>query len=195
MTMIVAMSGRKQSGKNVTCSFLRNVYGHDYSVGVYAFADKLKEFCRDYLGIDEKLLWGTDEDKNTKVAHIRWENWPITNDNYGPMTIREILQQFGTNIMRRMYEDVWVHALLRQVEKDKPELALISDMRFPSETQAVWAKKGYCVRLTRKISDDAHESETALDNTKLDFTIDNANLSLDETLSQAVTLVGNLLKK
>ena len=84
----------------------------------------------------------------------------------GQMTAREIMQVVGTDIFRQYFDDnIWVNATLRQINKDKPKIALISDVRFPSEVDAVINSGGYIVRLLRDVCKaDPHESETALDN-------------------------------
>ena len=42
----------------------------------YAFATPLKEMCVGLFGIPRELVYGTDEQKNTLVEHLRWENMP-----------------------------------------------------------------------------------------------------------------------
>lgn len=41
----------------------------------YAFADKLKELAVDILGLDPKLVYGSQKDKEQK-SHLRWEDMP-----------------------------------------------------------------------------------------------------------------------
>ena len=98
---------------------------------IYAFADVLKEFAVDVLGLEHNQVYGTNEEKNSPT-HLLWENTP-TGNNKGPMTGREVLQYFGSDICRKMYENFLFDACIRRIKKDKPELALISDVRFPIE--------------------------------------------------------------
>jgi hypothetical protein len=83
----------------------------------------------------------------------------------GFMSGRDLMQVFGTDIMRKMFSDtVWVNALFRAIEKDNPAIALIPDMRFPSEFVPLHEKGARVIRLTRDVSQgDFHASETALD--------------------------------
>lgn len=83
----------------------------------------------------------------------------------GKMTARELMQVFGTDIMRRMFSDrIWVNSFFRAVERDKPDVALIPDMRFPSELTPLVEGGAHIIRLMRDIgSKDQHPSETALD--------------------------------
>ena len=55
----------------------------------------------------------------------------------GFMTGREVLQYVGTNIFRKMYNNVWVDATLRLIQEEQPELAIIADVRFPNEVEGV----------------------------------------------------------
>ena len=42
----------------------------------YAFADKLKEIAISMFGIQRELAYGTDEQKNTIIPYLLWENMP-----------------------------------------------------------------------------------------------------------------------
>ena len=126
---------------------------------IYAFADVLKEFAVDVLGLEYNQVYGTNEEKNSPT-HLLWENMP-TGNNKGPMTGREILQYFGSDICRKMYENIWFDACIRRIRKDKPELALISDVRFPNEIKGVQNEGGVVFGLPRDIVNgkDTHRSE------------------------------------
>jgi len=126
---------------------------------IYAFADVLKEFAVDVLGLEPNQVYGTNEEKNSPT-HLLWENMP-TGNNKGPMTGREVLQYFGSDICRKMYENIWFDACIRRIKKDKPELALISDVRFPNEIKGVQDEGGIVFGLPRDIvnGQDTHSSE------------------------------------
>ena len=126
---------------------------------IYAFADVLKEFAVDVLGLEYNQVYGTNEEKNSPT-HLLWENMP-TGNNKGPMTGREVLQYFGSDICRKMYENIWFDACVRRIRKDKPELALISDVRFPNEITGIQKEGGIVFGLPRDIVNgkDTHSSE------------------------------------
>ena len=147
---------------------------------IYAFADVLKEFAVDVLGLEYNQVYGTNEEKNSPT-HLRWENMPgvvvekvftrrsyysyedeitgITCHQPGPMTGREVLQYFGSDICRKMYENIWFDACIRRIRKDNPELALISDVRFPNEIRGVQNEGGIVFGLPRDLFNDSHKSE------------------------------------
>jgi len=124
---------------------------------IYAFADVLKEFAVDVLGLEHNQVYGTNEEKNSPT-HLLWENMP-TGNNKGPMTGREVLQYFGSDICRKMYENIWFDACIRRIRKDKPELALISDVRFSNEIKGVQDEGGVVFGLPRDLFNDSHKSE------------------------------------
>lgn len=164
-------------------------------------------------------------------------------------TVREILQQVGTEFGRNLSPNIWVNGLFSNYKSPchnaetkepcscmgvmcmKPVNWIITDMRFPNELEAVKKRKGITIRVNRwvknelteeeaadlyvtgdtqvfgvddngvesriRIAEDFnnfsrfvtelpesnHESETALDNFKLDYTLDN-NGTLEELIEK-----------
>jgi len=143
---------------------------------VYSFADTLKEFCINVLGLSKEQVYGTDKEKNTFTKYL-WNNFPLSvRFRYrikglftsffrtGHMTARELMQVIGTDVGRRMFcESIWVDATISRIKKDKPKVALIRDVRFKSEIDAIIKNGGFIIRLERKISNDSHPSEIDLD--------------------------------
>jgi hypothetical protein len=247
---ILALSGRKQAGKDTCYKFLRSlceslpralpdVVDLPKSIGHFYYADALKRMCVDILGCPEELVYGTDAQKNTRVPHLIWENFPVpvyellggrtyvistdlidkqpqfpfravpdpgedgdrlffmlqtelvVSDKQswpkrkrGPMTVREVLQYWGSEVFRRQYENVWADACIRAIFRSGVELAVITDCRFPNEVSAAQSAGGKVVRLTRVMfPEDTHISETALDKKNYDWSyfdavIDNAEMSI-----------------
>lgn len=224
MTKIIAFGHFKQSGKSTSCDFLSSVirnrynnntdfYGNDIiknlehnmcAVQIYSFADKLKQFCHEVLGLTYDQVYGDDIAKSS-LTHLRWEDMPgvISNEqlwiylkrlklsqpidellvyhNPGPMTAREVMQYFGTGICRKMYSNVWIDACLRQIKKDDCVYALIADCRFINEAQAVQAAGGKVFKfLRRPFPDDNHASEIDMINYEADAVIDNRDMTVDQ---------------
>lgn len=194
---------------------------------IYSFADPLKEFCINVLGLTHEQCYGTNEQKNA-LTHLKWENMPgvimveCIEEEWGnilcdwlpekkdyesgevnkaisrinllchesaSMTVREVLQFFGTDVCRRMYDNVWADACVRKIEREESEFAIVADCRFPNEVEAVQNAGGKVIRLTRHISEDAHESELILDKEnfdwdKFDLIIDNKNLTIMESTAK-----------
>ena len=113
-----------------------------------------------------------------------WTNLPNVNhdESLGAMTAREFLQYFGTDICRHIKPDIWVESCINRMLESGTELAIVPDVRFPNEAEAIKKAGGKVIRLTRSPHEDLHESETALnDYNEFDHIIDNATLTVDET--------------
>ena len=154
---------------------------------IYAFADVLKEFAVDVLGLEYNQVYGTYEEKNSPT-HLLWENMP-TGNNKGPMTGREVLQYFGSDICRKMYENIWFDACIRRIRKDNPELALISDVRFSNEIAGVQKEGGIVFGLPRDIVNgkDTHSSEQ-VDLSLCDYVLPEGNIdTTTKTLYKIIT--------
>ena len=113
---------------------------------VYSLADPLKAVCVQILGLKPEQIYGTNDDKNT-LTELEWENMPgienhweklLTNNGVkdGQMTAREVMQYVGTEIFRKMDDNVWINAILRRIQVEQPQLSVVCDVRFPN-AQAV----------------------------------------------------------
>ncbi len=86
-TIIIGMSGKKQSGKTLSCEDIQRKYGLSQSanypvttisatVALYSFADMLKQkVCMDTMGLTYEQCNGTNEQKSTPTKY-KWENLP-----------------------------------------------------------------------------------------------------------------------
>jgi len=135
-------------------------------IKMYSYADTLKWLCVDLFNIDAYKIYGNDDQKNEETQY-EWKDMPGLRKK-GNMTGREFMQHFGTNIMRRMYQNVWVDNTMKRILSEGSKIAVIGDVRFPSESDAILEAGGDVVRLTRNPYDDKHESELALDPDKYD---------------------------
>jgi len=241
MSLIICLSGKKQSGKNTSANFIcgkflkkhgmlnafkinekglleARVNGHWFTVEegefekcfsssrikLYSFADPLKQFCIDVFGLTYEQCYGTDEQKNS-YTNLCWQNMPTTEigehgyvSKTGSMTAREVLQYFGTEIVRKMFYNAWVNATISKIKRDNPQLAIITDGRFVNEIEKINEIGGKTIRLTRSVCEDGHESEKALDNfplEKFSFVISNQNSSIDEQCSQLEPTLNKWLDK
>jgi ABC-type oligopeptide transport system ATPase subunit len=163
------------------------------------FAGKLKQIGSLLTGIPIEMF----EDQEFKKLNM--------NPEWG-MTYREFLQRLGTEAMRDgLHTNVWVNALFadyypspnKTLEESFQEQFLtgvseiyyklpnwiITDMRFPNEMEAVELREGITIRVVRQDMHSleamipAHASETALDDAKFDYTIEN-NGTLDELVEK-----------
>jgi energy-coupling factor transporter ATP-binding protein EcfA2 len=159
-------------------------------VKLYSFADSLKTICIDLFEIPPENVFGTNEQKDQPVEHLRWENmpgvmapidWSIRQDcvvsgytqyperynlqlkDDGPMTAREFMQHFGTDIMRKIWEPIWCQNTVNRITEEQSELAIVADVRFPNEVDVIKDAGGIVIKLNRNLFKDEHPSETQLD--------------------------------
>ena len=159
-------------------------------IKIYSFADSLKCIGKELFNIPYKCLYGTDEQKNQTIDHLLWENMPrVISRRYvmeydlqleqfsglgliyhkpGPMTAREFMQFFGTEIMRKIWEPVWVNNTIKRIQEEDSELAIVADVRFPNEVTSLQDIGGKVYWLNRKMYNDTHGSENVLNTENYD---------------------------
>ena len=130
---------------------------------------------------------------------------------YKQMTVRQFLQELGTNACRNViHSNFWVNSLMSEyvithgnrstggqqvnhVSFGYPDW-IISDVRFPNEAQAIKDKGGVVIRVERptdaSTQEHRHISETSLDNWDFDYKI-----IKDGSLEDLVKKVGDFMAK
>tara|TARA_R110000824_G_scaffold199900_4_gene383958 strand:- start:1524 stop:2393 length:870 start_codon:yes stop_codon:yes gene_type:complete len=167
----------------------------------YAFAAMLKEIANGLFGLTSEQAYGTDKQKNS-LTTLKWQDMPgITTDpkeksphltyhERGRMTAREFLQYFGSDICRKIYQPIWTRRTLNEIETEEPQLAIISDCRFPNEIDAIHDSGGKVIHLTRRPYEDSHVSENALSGwTDYDAVIDNAKMTVPQANSKIIDIL------
>lgn len=182
----------------------------------YSFAEALKEIAIDLFDIPREYAYGTDEQKKKVVDHLLWENMPgvitpkvidgsmiswsesrdtlveemgLVEHEPGPMTVREFLQFFGTDVMRNIYDSVWVNRCIKDIVTEGSYIAVVSDCRFDNEVRALQKQGGKVVGLTRDIFGDKHVSENSLDLSLCDSVIDNQDMSIKENCDAMIDVL------
>ena len=170
-------------------------------IKLYSFADPLKSFCMEVLGLTYEQCYGSDEEKNT-FTFCKWDN--ISEKiklkygfKSGYMMARQVLQIFGTDMVRTMLNDAWPTATYIKIKKEKKKLAIITDGRFPNEIEIGKNCGAISIRLMRDIcKKDNHPSETALDDYKeFDKIFDNRTTSIEEQNEMVKPFLDDLFKK
>lgn len=181
---IILISGKKQSGKNSIGAFIEELSENPNHIETFAFADVLKnmasDFFYDVLNIDgyvEHHNYEKDSFKN-KVIPYKY--------NERKCTYRKFLQYFGTDFMRELFSDnLWVDNIIDHIKHNlhytADSMFIITDTRFPNEIERVQKELGkkcdiISLRVERPsllVNENAHISETALDDYFFDYTIVN----------------------
>jgi hypothetical protein len=211
MSLIIGFGHRARQGKDEAVAHLIKTYGGRYDVRRYAFADMLKEQWYDLLLQPCHPYWSSEVaaqtvayglmpvplipiDCATSAEKLAWiaenKTW------FG-----KHLQVFASEYIRAEDEFYYVNALRYRVEADKPQIALVTDVRFLNEFWWIKSSQGYTVKVTREGytvndgRDPNHAGEVALINSKFDFEIRVADGDLDGLRSDAETVFQAVVEK
>lgn len=178
--MIIGITGHARHGKDSTADILVKRFGFQK----YALADVMKEACKVIFGWTDDYLYGELKDKvdprfGISPRHAlqslgtEWGQWELAKyDTFKETTGRKL----------------WVNALLARVS----DAAVIADVRFPHEADAIREKGGIIIRVRRMYPvDNSHESERVIEDIEADYTVNNFG-SLDDLEWQVCDLVAKI---
>lgn len=141
MKNLIAFVGFKSSGKNTAAEAL-------FPLGYtpFSFADSLKDAVASIFCWDRQLLEGiTDESREWREQVDEWWANKLGIPHFTP---RWMMQNFGTDIMRKTFHDnIWIANVERRISM--VENAVITDVRFPNEVKMVNENGGYVIRVKR----------------------------------------------
>lgn len=129
---IFGLIGRKKAGKDSVANIIRDATPVDTKVLRFAFADRLKNVCTELFAFPDNTVFHDQEQK--EVVHAE----------YSSMTPREIMQWFGTDVVRKhLGEDFWVKRMQIEMQKEIEHYQqtyehitiLITDVRFKNEAR------------------------------------------------------------
>jgi hypothetical protein len=181
---IIAQRGA-QNKFSVTDACLFCGAGH-YDIRAYGFADALKRevtaaalSARGMANLFGEEMYFMQTNEN----YLQLPQWvldgyepnPDMTDPFCPLgKQRALLQWWGTEFRRSINPDYWVNKLAETIAKEKPQFALVRDMRFQNEMRWV-QERGYTVLVDREgLPYNEHASEHQLDEaTGWDYVLDN----------------------
>ena len=214
--MIIGFAGKAASGKTTAAKFL--LQQESLQIKVIPMATMLREEVVQFLqqaGADEyvPLVFGDQKDKVT-VFYIdeskalasceKWADFATAHaeiqdrKGFSAVSVRRILQWWGTEYRRAQDPDYWTKAWERKLATVDLQSThvLVDDVRFINELKVIKKHGGVFVRVVRPGFDGAnnHSSENSLDGYQgWDLVIDN-NGSLDEFKQKIVDRVLPLFK-
>lgn len=140
---LIGIAGHKRTGKSTLAQ------GLSFALGLpeESFAAPLREFVARITGMTAPEL-----DFNKEVG-LDWLDG---------ITPRQMMQTVGTEWGRQMvHPDLWLRSLFARIP---PQGAIISDVRFPNEAEAILDRGGIVFRVNRSnlVTFDGHASENPL---------------------------------
>lgn len=156
--MIIALTGLKRSGKSTAAKHLETKYGFVRINFKDGLLEELKKYFPDFLRAEAEYHACTIEELLEKK----------------PGHIRQLLQNFGTDLRRAYSEDYWIRKWLDKVNSSENKNVVVDDCRFLNEAGAIRTNGGSIIRIVKSgqvFSNDAHLSETEMVRIQADFTI------------------------
>lgn len=214
-TIVIGFGYKARHGKDTCVAALLERYGSEYTLKRYSFAEALKVEVYDALSNPFDPYWDFAATRLTPgYMSLPHPTYNGTGEGVLKMKLDWIeehraeivktLQYYGTEYRRAQNPFYWVNKLRFQIAKDKPQFALISDMRFRNEMAFVKAVGGYSVAVFRHLQDGSlwtdpnrdpkHESECQLDGAAFDFTVKCLDGELDELKKDAYYIFDMIVK-
>ena len=212
--MIIGVCGLIGAGKDTMADYLVNIHQFRRE----SFANTLKDAVSAVFGWDRELLEGRT--RHSREWREQVDSWWADRLGMPDLTPRWVLQYWGTEVVRRSFQDdTWIASLENKLRKTTDDV-VISDCRFPNEIGAIKRAGGLVVRVHRGPDPDwyrfaeminrgpeknmewswaktqldtfnIHASETAWIGTAFDAVIDN-NSTMDHLYAQINDLVQDL---
>ena len=213
--MIIGICGLIGAGKDTMADYLVNIHQFRRE----SFANTLKDAVSAVFGWDRELLEGRT--RHSREWREQVDSWWADRLGMPDLTPRWVLQYWGTEVVRRSFQDdTWIASLENKLRKTTDDV-VISDCRFPNEIAAIKRAGGLVVRVHRGPDPEwygfaeminrgpeknmewswaktqlekysIHASETAWIGTAFDAVVDN-NSTMDHLYAQITDLVQDLL--
>jgi hypothetical protein len=194
-SIILGFGHRARSGKDTVAAMIKEDRGNAlltsqekypqlYDIRVYSFAAELKREVNEnamksggmiklfYPGLYDEMGGFLQENGNILPlpAWVQYDPDPPMDDPLCPYgKQRTLLQWWGTEYRRNVNPDYWVNKVAKRIADEKPEIALITDVRFFNEV-SFCRKYGSVVKVDRPSllplhgAAGVHASELALAN-------------------------------
>lgn len=159
MSRVIGLAGAMGAGKDTVANYLID----RHSFIRIAFADALKDdvcdrFRRTVIVIGN--LNGIAKRDLTDEQYVRWLVWEVK-----PSGIRQLLQEYGTEVRRKEDGQYWVRAWQKRAAPwvEAGHRVVVPDVRFPNEALAISGLGGKVWEIMRPgLPKDTHSSELPL---------------------------------
>ncbi len=152
---IIVVSGLIGSGKDTIADYLCTVHGFKR----LSFASALKDAVAAVFGWDRELLEGST--KHSREWREQVDPWWSERLGIPHLTPRWVLQQWGTDVLRKnFHDDIWIASVEHKLLNVKDDI-VITDCRFPNELAAIKRVGGLTIRANRGPLPDWYDAAIA----------------------------------
>lgn len=200
-TVVIGLGYKARNGKDEAARTIMAERGRQYDIQRYGFGDLLKMEVTQAIEQAGDAVELVHQMNNALPSWVQLEADVDMTDPLCPYgKWRTLLQWWGGEYRRSQDPEYWVKRLAERIREDAPEVALISDMRYPNES--FWVKRvgGFIVRVRRLgfTPINEHISETAFDGMEdsfWDFRIDASEGAVDHLRSHALLVFDTIAEK
>lgn len=166
-TVIIGIGHKSRHGKDTVANTIVKEFSKLYDVRKYGFGVQLKQEVNELDQFATCFTNGILYDTHPDMSD------PYCNTVHGKQS--NLLQYWGAE-RRKQDKFYWVKKLDSIIKKEKPQFAIVSDLRHLNEMMWTKSNKGYTIKVTRTgfvdlSRDPNHISETELDNVMFDYDI------------------------
>ena len=156
--LIIGILGKKGAGKDTVAKILKSSGFYDVK-----FAGNLKTACKNIFSFTEEQVNGSEKE---------------TIDDFWKVTPREIMQFFGTDLMRDQIgvvvpgidKNIWVKCIERQIinlqKTSGTDNFTVSDVRFENEVDFIHRMGGLIIKIDRTSRDGTSRDGTRPDDNR-----------------------------
>lgn len=168
--LLIGLSGKKRMGKDTLASFLIAEHGFTR----FAFADALKQAC---LDINPTVVHANGRDwSRLQGVFAEYGSFEAIKTSPWDASVRDLLQQVGS-VMALRDNTIWAGPVVKAAAehvRTTGQGAVITDVRFPWESDLVWGNGGVMVRVMRSDLPDHTQTDTHISETMLDTLVPNS---------------------
>lgn len=190
---VILLCGSAGSGKDTSYEMLKKLWDVDNCVMSYSFGRPLKEIVVDLCRLFYNAQFSAESMNNLEYKEVkRPEQLMYLGGEAHPLVLRTLLQQVGTDILRKQLgDDIFAKAVIQniaeQMSQPSPQIAIITDLRFPNEQKCIMDycfQNGYkCMTVfihrSNVLQSHGHSSESYYNSLEKDIIVDNNGTLLD----------------